>query len=584
MKAPENDFVAGRAPFVPGQETSMTPQRTKMLRTKMFRTKVFRLSRSALVPAVAWLASIGCVRHVPLDAQLACPCAPGWTCDTAQNLCRPKADAAAADGLGAGDSGAGAGASGQSGAGGGTSGAGGNVDGAAVDVDATPGALPDFADGTRLKARSYVAEGGATLFREWWDTERKEVCSFALAEDGKVRCLPPHIEASYFSDDKCEAPMQPLPPCFGTAPYLTVSPNACKVGSFHKVTGTVTPTAEFVRGGSQCAKLPPPPGVPLPMYWQAGAAELPTAFVEAEEIHDDRGSGLMARYYRGADGSLQLVGPYDHAAARACAPLPKFPDVCLPVGIPEIQLSPAYADAACTQPTVMPPPASCDNSPYEGELAVRSHECSGGTVYQLGADFAERPFIKGAGATCAQGTGQSFPASKFRRLLGAEVPLSTFPTVSTTYEGEGRVKLQVLDTQLGRHLAATAFFDAANGQTCTPVDVGGTTRCLPDIDADLAGTFYYGDDACTWLVWVAGFPCGVPKQVIRRDKTTCDTRQATGTAHLYDVVPITTLPAAAYGGDPCRKLIDPFYFTAAETFVLKERPVTDAPTVSAAGP
>ena len=39
----------------------------------------------SMVPVVLLLAA--CVSERPLDSQLACPCAPGWTCDEAHNVC-----------------------------------------------------------------------------------------------------------------------------------------------------------------------------------------------------------------------------------------------------------------------------------------------------------------------------------------------------------------------------------------------------------------------------------------------------------------------------------------------------------------
>jgi len=84
----------------------------------------------------------------------------------------------AGPGGGAGAGGTGGASSGSGGAGGG----GGN--GAGVLVG------PTFADGSRLKAQSYVVDGAAPLFVGIYDAQEKVACEFRQATDGKLRCLP----------------------------------------------------------------------------------------------------------------------------------------------------------------------------------------------------------------------------------------------------------------------------------------------------------------------------------------------------------------------------------------------------------
>src|SRR6185436_13052369 len=61
--------------------------------------------------------------------------------------------------------------------------------------------------GTRLRARVMDGGYGAKLFVDWQDTHLGIACSFALAGDGRIRCLPVDEDTSilttFFSDDAC---------------------------------------------------------------------------------------------------------------------------------------------------------------------------------------------------------------------------------------------------------------------------------------------------------------------------------------------------------------------------------------------
>jgi hypothetical protein len=105
--------------------------------------------------------------------------------------------------------------------------------------DAAPGTLPDFADGTRLKALTYVLDDGTKVWRGWWDSQRNEECSFAFACDGKSRCLPAVDAADAFSDAQCTSPLEIVFPgtCGPLRAYLaypSASSQGRDTGGLHK--------------------------------------------------------------------------------------------------------------------------------------------------------------------------------------------------------------------------------------------------------------------------------------------------------------------------------------------------------------
>lgn len=59
--------------------------------------------------------------------------------------------------------------------------------------------------GSRLKARYASTPDGAKVFMGWYDSQLNEKCTFMLAEDGNMRCLPSASNASGegFLDSQC---------------------------------------------------------------------------------------------------------------------------------------------------------------------------------------------------------------------------------------------------------------------------------------------------------------------------------------------------------------------------------------------
>jgi hypothetical protein len=90
--------------------------------------------------------------------------------------------------------------------------------------DGSTGPAPGWVSGSRLRARVYEGTDGSKQFVGWYDNQRKENCSIAVAADGKLRCLP---EAAYngvlFTDAQCTVPLGQQSPKGCTAPkYIDV--------------------------------------------------------------------------------------------------------------------------------------------------------------------------------------------------------------------------------------------------------------------------------------------------------------------------------------------------------------------------
>ena len=66
----------------------------------------------------------------------------------------------------------------------------------------------DATSGTRLRARRYVANDGATQFVGWYDSLRQVNCLFRSVDSGQFRCLPTDLApyTGLFSDANCTNP------------------------------------------------------------------------------------------------------------------------------------------------------------------------------------------------------------------------------------------------------------------------------------------------------------------------------------------------------------------------------------------
>ena len=134
----------------------------------------------------------------------------------------------------------------------------------------------------------------------WFDTQRKEACSFARSSDGKTRCLPVPlgVQASggTYSDSACTqdlfATSKGSVPCGGNSStfdpplpppkYILFSSGSSTCGG----TGVrpigaaiATPTTVYFKSGTNCVATPGQPG--SYDYFEAGGDEIaPTDFVE----------------------------------------------------------------------------------------------------------------------------------------------------------------------------------------------------------------------------------------------------------------------------------------------------------------
>lgn len=134
-------------------------------------------------------------------------------------------------------------------------------DGAAPDSSSIDGGEagpnPGWSSGTRLRARVVSGSDGAKNFVGWYDSMRKENCSFRLTSEGNgtLRCLPdPPPGAVYYLGPVCDgAPMLAVGKGCTTPTTMLepLNPYACPEASYR-----VRSTSGPVGAGNLYVKMP----------------------------------------------------------------------------------------------------------------------------------------------------------------------------------------------------------------------------------------------------------------------------------------------------------------------------------------
>jgi hypothetical protein len=140
-------------------------------------------------------------------------------------------------------------------------------DGAGDDGAGDDGAGDDVAEytsGTRIRRRMGVTPDGARMFLGWRDTMRNEDCSFSLAADGVLRCIPVGyaLFVNYYSDAQCTKDL-PVALCSGAPArgYATKIVSGCGAAptySVFQITGIHSGPVYYGSGPASCAMTTPP--------------------------------------------------------------------------------------------------------------------------------------------------------------------------------------------------------------------------------------------------------------------------------------------------------------------------------------
>ena len=120
-------------------------------------------------------------------------------------------------------------------------------------------------NGTRLRNKYIAASDGTVAMGSGLlDTSRNEDCSFAMADDGRMRCLPAYpnlaYASSYYNNATCSGtPVAYSSSCEPAKKYVIQNPANCGPstggGSVQPVTEITPPATLYTKGATACTSV-----------------------------------------------------------------------------------------------------------------------------------------------------------------------------------------------------------------------------------------------------------------------------------------------------------------------------------------
>jgi hypothetical protein len=123
-------------------------------------------------------------------------------------------------------------------------------------TDPVPPASADTnQSGTRLKVKYYAGDDGSKAFAGFYDSQRKEDCSFRTAADGVSRCMPTTnaVFSGYYADMTCTQPVVVVPAGCSTPTYVLQTDVSCNpVSDLLSVGVSYSGSSIYVLSGTTC--------------------------------------------------------------------------------------------------------------------------------------------------------------------------------------------------------------------------------------------------------------------------------------------------------------------------------------------
>jgi hypothetical protein len=370
-----------------------------------------------------------------------------------------------------------------------------------------------YASGARLEVQLDDGGDGAEVFVRVFDTERDAACSFKLAADGELRCVPAGGTIRYL-DATCETPivLVPASPCASTPTVgaLTVPTNlaeGCGPTEAVRLYGLgdeVAVDAEVYRRDAG------PSGVSCTAVATSSEAALlvgdeldPASFVAAHEVLAPRSGEVSARYVLADDGLVLLTGAVDATRELPC--VPAFVGggaVCAPSSgvTASYEDTALYASSACASAsraatTTIDP--SCPLPDVGSATETLTATCETVThVFELGAEL-EQVFAQDGLNACVDVTPLATPAQRFFEV-GAPLVPAELGAVAQAPGGSGRLRAPLYtagDEPIGQ---ASTFHDADLDRPCAPLTFSdGVRRCVPPWAPFVPGASGFSDPQCS---------------------------------------------------------------------------------------
>ena len=419
-----------------------------------------------------------------------------------------------------------------------------NDGGLTTDGGLSTNVVDRYTSGTRLQAIWLVAADGAQQFEKWHDTQLNLDCSFAIAADGVLRCLPRNApladgNSSGYADSACKQPVA-YSDSTCLVPYvLGMDRSVCPSRQHVYSRGSTVPAMHYGNWDGPCTP------VDYGGSFYALGPEVPAStFASATYTSGPALGGLTPVYTQGSDGSQGFDHWVDATSASPCSLYEAADQTnrCLP-NTDAAGASGLYTDSTCTTPAASTPDVGC-GAPAYGTTYGQDPQCGFFLrIFTVGPKLTSSPYA-GTTANC---TAFKEPGFAFYSP-GSEVPPSSFVQV-TLQPPSGNTRLQRINFATpGGLVQLSKWYDSSRHENCqlaTAAD--GQVRCIPDQLSGLGNAFR--DAACTQplVLWTTAL-CGSPAPyVISTDFNVCPP-----VSHIYPLgAQVTTATFYAGGGTSC---------------------------------
>jgi hypothetical protein len=374
--------------------------------------------------------------------------------------------------------------------------------GADAPAEGAAGPLPDYASGTRLRAKVYKTPDGTKLWHGWFDSTLGTACTFSqgIAEDGATRCMPP-AAAGYYSDAACTNPITVISGAGCSAPaYVSLAAKGtpCSLSAYSVGAAVDAGTTVYNLQGTSCVAAV----VAGTVYAVTHVAA--SSLVAATPATDPKSVALSAAYLRADDGALEPRGAADRGRDAGCAPLTGgYATACAPS---DLIYAPAalFSDMACTVRAARTLDHACSYSTSPTVEVQTADSCGNVSIAlsAIGVPLATS-YVVPYGGSCTVGT---TPTGFTDHTLGAAIPASSLPTVGTVDVGSGRIATRYLQAPTGEKIAPATWVDTQLGATCQVLLTANGLRCVP-------GQYRsggYSDSNCMNAVVYFNQPSGCP--------------------------------------------------------------------------
>ncbi len=360
-----------------------------------------------------------------------------------------------------------------------------------------------FRSGSRLRARAFVAEGGAALSQGFTDSQFDAPCAFALAADGKLRCLPGAGE-QVFVDEGCSRIATGL--MSTTAPRFLSDRGCAGTGAVVRRVGQrISATQTYVRtAAGACVAAP----TFQHSFWALGEVVAPETFVAATVTRESRGGNLAIERRVAEDGAMEVSTALLDTERNATCGYEYWTKRCIPRDAAWASFyggAPYFAlDASCTAP-IAQPSSRCG---VPSVVKVEDKDACGTRALRLTAvgGAVHHMFQRnGVGGSCSAGADAGDAVVGYE--LGNPLAETAFPALGIVNLGDARIVVGALASASGEALVGATFIDTKLDAPCEARDVNGELRCAPGTSLK---DNTYDDTACTTFVATRPSGCAIP--------------------------------------------------------------------------